>query len=531
MPMPLVMDSDRKKLQVGTVAVWRIKVTGTTIAVGKYIKINYGDTEVIFNTTTTAGSDIGTDCWVDPGNAVNSGVYLQRNYFINRDFTVSSFVFLGNTYFQFTANYPGAAYNATVVSDDSNISFISNTVGVDATPNPNFAYLVDIYVQKINADDATTEPYEKIQTITLAPNTDTSEVDLAPELLPYTQPAPPTPYPGTGFSQPEYMRSQALRYRVIYSEVYGTTPVPQIADDVYAGVAFIDANIAIRGGIRKNLQAYIFDESVGISTGTALMFDNEKLWLTSFSRAFMRRVSPRQYQWLTILATGALDGAVVKVKYFNSATGGTEYNLFTISWPTDRTSADAVQLRIPVGLPTILPIHSPSFAFNKYEIRIADPDDGTDIYPAVAFYVEPEHIYERFLIFENSLGGWESWRFIGGRVNFAEVTGEVYTKLNDLFNDYKHTPETGNHSTLLQEEMELNSGPLKSIDEVYWLVELLISECIYFHNYFNQHNDYYRITRVPGTFQLHQDDNNHYYINLKVRKAWQDTTYGFIPEI
>jgi hypothetical protein len=525
MPIPIRIDSDKKTTQAAVKSIWRLTVPSPAgFTNGKVLTIVYGDVEITLQSTTTPAADNGNQYLAEDVSGL-VGVYFQRNYYINRDFIVSSSSSIGVYSLIFTAINDGAQYNPTILTDDSAITFTQVIAGADATPNPNFAYLVDIYLQKENSDDLNDIPFTKLPTMVLAPNTDESEVDIASEIFPYTNPQPPTPFPGIGFTQPEYMRKQALRYKVKFAEAYGTTPAPQIGQEMISLLPFIDCSIAFRGGVRKDIYDYIYNTG----DGTAGTWFTERLWLTSLPGGTWRRVSIRQYNWLSILTNSIIDDAIVKIKYYNTSSGSTEYNLFTLAWPAGRTSDDYLPLRIPVGLPTALPIHAPSFAFNKYEIRIVDGNDGTELYAPVTFYVEPEHTLERTLIFENSLGGWESWRFIGGKVHFAEVTGEVYTKLNDLFNNVKHTPDMGNHNTMLQEEMELNSGPLANLDEVYLLLELLISECVYYHNFFDEHKDYFRVVRIADTFQLHQDDNNHFYISFKVRKAWKDSTHGFLP--
>jgi hypothetical protein len=529
MPMPFRLDSDRKYTQSSVISVWRLEVANPGFNDGCFVRVEYGNVEVLFNGTTTPGTDIGTDYLVDLGNAAGAAAYFARNYEINRDFTVGVASVTGFTYIIFTARTAGATFNPTVTTNDPDVTFAQVTTGVDATPNPNFAYLLDLYVQKVNSDNVNTEPFEKLPSIIIAPNQGPSEIDLAPELLPYTQPEPPTPL--AGFNAPEYMRKQALRFRAKWTEIYGQNVEGQVAIDLIGGVPAINANIAVRGGVRKNIYPWVYEQgNVNIGGGTAFTWAVDNIWLTNLAGIIKRRVSKRQFNWLSILATGLVESAEVKIRYYSDATTFTEDTLFTLAWPSGRTTNDVLPLRIPVGLPTALAITgAPVLPFNKYDVRIIDGNDGSPLYPAVTFFVEPEHANERFLFFENSFGGWESVRFIGGRTNFAEVQGELYTRLTDLFNDVKQVPESGNYSTTLTEEMELNSGPLKNMDEVFFLVELLMSETIYFYNYYDDHNDYFRVTRVADSFQLTQDDNHHYFINLKVRKAWQDKAYGYLP--
>lgn len=525
MPIPIRINSDKKTTQAAVNSVWRLSVPSAAgFTDNKSLTIVYGDVEINMGSTTTPAADNGNEYLAENATALAAS-YFQRNYYINRDFIVTSGTLFGVFTVTFTAINDGAQYNPTIITDDSAITFTQVTPGADATPNPNFAYLVDIYLQMVNDDDLNAYPFVKLPTLVIAPNTGESELDIAGEIYPYTQPEPPNQFTGNGFLQPEYMRKQALRYKVKFTEAYGTNPAPQIGQEMISFLSFIDCSIAYRGGVRKDIYDYIYN----IGSGTVSAWISERLWLTSLPGGTWRRVSPRQYNWLSIITNSIIDDAIVKIRYYNSPSGYTEYDLFTLSWPAGRTSDDYLPLRIPVGLPTTLPIHAPGFAFNKYQIRIVDGNDDTELYSPVTFYVEPEHALERILIFENSLGGWESWRFIGGKVHFAEVTGEVYTKLNDLFNNVKHTPDMGNHNTLLHEEIELNSGPLANLDEVYLLLELLISECVYYQNYFDEHKDYFRVVRIADTFQLHQDDNAHFYISFKVRKAWKDSVHGFLP--
>lgn len=534
MPMPLRLNSDRKFATVITpyFATFRFSFPypgGLTS--GKYIRIQYNGITIVFTGTPTPEADSGTQYYADGTNFGSADIYFQRNYYINRDFNVTHSINIGASTqtITFTAKAVGTKYKGTIDTDDSIITPQNSIGGTDASPTPNFAYLIDIYLQKTNTDNVNGAAFERLSTIALAPNTSWSEVDLAPEILPYTKPQPPTPYPGIGFTTPEYLRLQALRYKVKITEVYGTEPTPQIGEELIALVPYIDSQIAVRGGVQKNIYPWVYYQgNDNWAHGTACTWHDDKLWLTSLPLNILRRVSKRQYNWLTILAKGDIDGAKVKIKYFNDASGNTEFTLFTLDWPNTRTTDDAIPLRIPVGLPVALGIHAPSFEFNKYQILIIDAEDNP-LYPPVTFWVEPEHANERFLFFENGLGGWESLRLIGGKVNFGEVTGEMYTRLNDLFNDVKHTPDEGNTGTVLQEEMELNSGPLHTVEELYWFVEMLVSENIYFYNYYNEHADYYRVKRIPDTFQLQQDDNNHFYINFKVRKAWKDSATGFLP--
>lgn len=524
-PMPFILNSNRKTVAVAAKASFRLRITNPGFTVNKFITIKYGNVELTMNGVASPTTDSGTQY---SSGAVSTAIaYFQRNYFLDRDFVITLSTGTGFNDIVFTAKYDGAEYNADVTTDDTNVTFTSLVTGVTATPNPNFAYLIDVYLQKVNSDTPTDEPYIKLPSIALAPNTGTSELDVACELLPYTKPEPPI-LGSSSWEDATYLRKQALRYYLRWAEAYGTNFTPQVSERLIGGVTGINANVAIRGGVRKNILPWVYEQgNVNVGGGTANTWAEDKIWLTNYNEP--RRVSERQPNWLTILAKGSINDAKVNVRYYDTPTHYNEFFITTLTWPVGRPNDDVLPLRIPVGLSKLLQIAgSPGYPFYRYDVVIYDENDNL-LYGPVRFNVEPEHYYERVLIFENSLGGWESLRLIGGKVNFAIVEGEQYTKLNELFADNKHTPETGNYASAFTEEIELNSGPLKSIQEVYWYVEMLISECIYLYNFYDEHNEYFRVTRVPDTFQLMQDDNNHFYINLKVRKAFKDEAFGYLP--
>jgi hypothetical protein len=509
----LEVSSDLSPQSSPSVGVYKITL-GASFQLGETIRFKWGNGNEAVDITMTCALMPGSNAFYyttllfdTPTNtAIAALPFFKRNYYLDRDWIITQ---VADELF-FTARASGSFYAMQWSTTDGNITLSTVTAASDAVFPSNFSIQADVYIQE-NYSVANNTPYTRIKSVQHRVSDNyVAQFDLRELLRPYMGTAEPV----LG-EAPIMCTNINKRWFVKLTEVYGTNPV----GNIYTRVPSSPTQFfrAIKGGLNHQ------DERAGYGYYTDVVeayFKNEAQFLTW--RYARRTVSPNQPEWLYLLHTDNAAEVYVKCKvYYTDGTDLTYTAHAVLSGPFENHI-----WRYPIGYSQInIAAQDPTKTVKKWDIYLEN-DQANQITGSITYMLDLPYHNERFFLYENSLGGWDTLRAIGAHKSGVEVNAKEFSTILPYQFSADSFEATGNYNTSYSEIFEASTGALKSKKELLQLKDFLISEHIRIVDPLAN-----TITTLPvvierDSFDLVEDDNHAYYLNFKYRHAFTQTQHS-----
>ena len=468
-------------------------------AVNDNFTLKWANATVVFTFVTSpdsSGSQLpkyvsgDVDDWLD-----TVITYLNYNYYIYTDFIVS--LVSGNPSggtIRFTAKASGVDYALTVTENITNCT-ASNTAGADAVVNSNFSINLDVYVYSGSA-------WVKSGSLVLPPDANNQTVFFVEQFLKSYLPAA---VPGAGEDSIQKLTDEVIQWKIVYAESYGDTVY-------FKKITEGSAKYAIRAGLN-------FTDFPGNDFFATWLPANKKFltWSPNY-----KKINTTQDEYLNFLLYGSITeiNLICKCWYSDGTTQ-------TLSLLTQGTTAKYDLYRIPAGY-TQLAIAS-NFTIPagesvlKYDLWLTDQSDAV-ISEVKTFVVDQLYFKnERILIFENSMGGWDTLR-CKGLSEYSVDTDSI--PIEKILPDYWSLTSFDNSGRFA----DVNHGYIDSavvrtgymtLAELKWLKDLLISE-----NVFELRTAYIPVRISKGSFKLYKDNDDLYALEFVLIDAFDQVNYS-----
>jgi hypothetical protein len=360
-----------------------------------------------------------------------------------------------------TAKEPGSIANMGAFPPTNSIvaDFQTTSNGIDTRFLPNFTFHVDLYIEEVFKSGKFTAIESMVGTPDEKGN---AAFNLAPRLETFLQPRMVQP---TTIKRLENQNNK--RYYFVVAEAHGISAEPSLIR---------------KGTIRNILRAGIDDFGhKRFNHRDAKSFFKGK-WITHWPT--QREITEEQPQYLSLLYPGtpaaikkvsAGDGLKIyaQVKYKD----GTQSNEFIL-----HDAQEALQDEIFTFSTGILNNPQLRQLNNQKEIdsysieaRYFSRELSVNIAPKINFKVVSSHYQDLFLIYENSLGAWETIRVSGARKSKVEVKKEEYNRIQDITNTDRKT--IFHQMESYSEPLAVTTGPIDP-DVHKLMLELFTSEDI-----------------------------------------------------
>ena len=496
------LETDKFITYPGNLA-WRIFTFTGDPNSGETISLAWSDADIIMEFVNTP-DDSGYQL---PLHTVGSlGAYigvlaalLQLNYFINRDFIVSA---VGNTLL-FTARINGSLYNLIASDTVVNGSWGAQTYGADKLYNPNFFIAVDTFVENVFNSGI----YTRLEPRFFKPDENQQvEFSVDEQLHAFLE---------REINAPDYMQTVVAqcnninkRWYITYTEFYGEPAV-------FHKVITSDVKKVFKGGVNHEYFT---------------TFNN--LWFTIFpltpfliTKRVKRNATKQQQEYLYYVnAIGnAPHRLMVRVDYSNNT--NTTINAMNVNLQSECTHL------LPSGFNQLnLEALNPTLRALRWYVWLEATTSILVSEVLVYEIVKPSHI-ERYFIYENSLGAWETLRTEGQKEHSVEIKKNEFEKLLP----FNYKAEEGNiisRTENYQDMQEVYTGHYFTKEEAQDLIDLLKAENIFELVDTTQPLQPTSGKKVPvyiepDSFVIDRDDNYQYGVKFKYRPAYKERNYGW----
>lgn len=448
---------------------------------GQIITISYGD---VYFTLTAKDSPNNSGYEVPTRAGYLSDVafrndfitYLNKNYYIQRDFILSGGTVLGTgaltilLYAKFLGNY--SINKAPTLLTVPAIWTVTNSIGI--TLRENYKMVAVIFVEQTEGQN----DFEKLAEIPLTPNLSNQQVTF--QLQRYLRSAV------NGVDWPTYEQNTPLncvninkKYYVVLSEFYGGTPLH------YNFFQLANKRILFGGNLKSQLtkhQGFFAEPQAKFMT----WFGKDR-YVTLYQDVFLA--------WTNGLTTDETVRLMVNVFYEDGTNSGAtqKFEVLVKQGTTINFPAGFLQL----GLDQINPSKTPirwTLNLTRYITSISNWGVFTE---TINCYVEPADYMDRFVYFQNTLGG---------VVEVARLRGEFEKGITVSSEEFltEYAPDTvDGFGQVIRTDVEafytyqLSTG-LLSIDELLPYIQLLKTK----HAAIKENGQLIEITILPGTFEI-----------------------------
>lgn len=446
-PVVFSLVTNNLYVNTGVVAICKITIT-TSHTHGQSFTLSWFDQELTFTCSTSPNSSGLQYPTKSAGQSLYEWVeilvqYIAQNYFISRDFIVTS---VANV-ITFTAKEKGEDYEISISGAPTGTTLSVYQNGVDVETRPNFKTLVQLYKSGTSDEllgEDVQDPdqdlkcwFDEAQYLRSELSSDFTFPEGASKLV----------------DHPE----SVVKFYIRHAEMYGSPPVVKAlvtGDPLYAICGGIDwVRLA-----NYNLQ----------STSWYTRFCYNHMFLT----------------WQPLAKVVDID-QIEKLYFLNKSESAKTLKLkaklhwgsLTLGWQEigslDCNGVGVVECL--VGHANLSDTDPDSLT--KYEIRVED-SAGLVISETRTFTIDHNvYPYKKYLIFQNSLGGWDTVRFLGK----TSIEGEYSRLISSTINDYSFTNQQGSivqGRPLESLKMTVNTGWISQTYKDY-LRELLVSQQVY----------------------------------------------------
>ncbi len=502
----VAVETDNYLINAGTNCQFKLVVTGGSSTPGEKLSFLFDGIFVEMESATVPDDSglqfplIGVMTDAQYTDALR--IAFNKNYLLNLYYTIH--IFTNEVYFTSKAEnkYKATNFNALFSSDIPDIAKTVVTAGTDNTYEPNFFIGFDIYVETVRNSGN----YTKLPTIYSVPGTDQIAYTNIHERL-------------QSFVQNEFLpditsyeicSENSKRFYFKYFEFYGETPTAKL---VYTS----DTYFVLKGGLRHI--GYNRDEYDSFWD----FYEDTKIFLTWKK---LRHVDVAEKQWLywfnnyTRLAVG-MGFERIRLKARLHFTDNTTQ---TVTQIQDTTSVNDDLVCFPAGFTQLDLVNVDiTKTIRKYELWL-EAELGTIITEEISFIVEEEDYLNKYFLYENCLGGFETLRTTG-RHEFGIESYKDEARMA--------IPLEAERSTLNREIHQLNkryrmdnkgrTGGIATLSEMIVLIEFLISE-----QYIAIDRDgiQYPVVVGFGKKPIYEDDNHLWGIDFDYQEANINTGYS-----
>jgi|GEM_PF-4934733 len=502
-PVRWVLQTDNFIISNGVKAINKFTVSGA-VSSFELIDFIYGNEEFSMVAVNAPAAPTGYNLPTGDGGTSHKGnllLYFKANYYLDRDFDIT---LVGND-FIFTAKEVGADYNMT----DSTETFVNGafsfpTAGVDYQEQENFKIAVDVYVEVTG----NTNVYKKLETKYFIPDSNSRiDIDIQEELHAYLKREENSPsYNQTAYSQCYNINK---RYYIKYCEFYGTTPVffTQLTSSTYR---------VIKGGLKRELWP-------PVASDFRLQWLGNPLSSASFlPRFFITRRAKRtatkiQQEYLYLCPAAALSNVRLRARV--------EYSNATASIATIASYSvlgQGITFLFPAGYTQL---NLAALEAGRTPVRwfiYIDNAAGILKSEMICYEITDIAFIEKYFIYENSLGAWETLRTSGQRSHGSIIEKTEFQGITS--NNYAATDtEIISTTESYQETYEQYTGNYFTKDEAQDLIDMLKGEKLY---------ELVNGKKVPVNVEAAEyfhdkDDNYQYGVMFKYRPAYKQVNYGW----
>jgi hypothetical protein len=512
------LQTDDLFISTGTKALFVIRWTDGFFPVqNETMTVTFGSTELDFIFKDTP-DDSGLQLQSGVGSPSNYGLLLTQS--LKRNFTL-----LEN--FNISAAYDGSDIDITLESIEkiefgtftltgtvTGLTFATQTDGSTPEKNSNFRILLDVY------KEATlySQELELIQQLSGIPDSN-GDVDF--DLSPALQNIVSTPFPNIGTTilstapMSNYITEvdgALKRFHLRYCEQYGLTP----ASKVFLGWP---------GDDEVTQDLYAFCLNAGINNVDRPTFNSsfETNYLSTVGRKFLTR------RTLTnVLATKQtkliFDGlshtdTVFKAAIYLYYTDGT--NSYHVLGKYTKASSVNRIMRFHLGYNDLQldTLKDAGKTVSYYYAYILDNGGSNQLFERITVYVIPNKKFEKYFLFENSLGGIDTLYTFGVfdfKLNFQNQLTQNYSvdPSNGIYNG--EFSETSNRT---QEVFELNTG-FVSKDYLNYLKDFMYSK----KKYLVDGSKLVKVNIPNQSIKLYNDREQAFGLNIDLQKSWFEKT-------
>jgi hypothetical protein len=382
---------------------------------------------------------------------------LNRHYIFDKYYNLSAAP-LGRGIL-FTAKEAGRTPNMS--SGGTWVGSVSlTTIGTEAQYLPNYSFHVDLYIE----DTYKSGKFIPVATMEGKPDDAGRAVfNLAPRLESFLNPRMPSP---STIKRLEIQNNK--QYYFVAAESFGDNPAPSL-------IRKSTTRRVLRGGLDD------FGHKRFNHRDAKKHFENK--WITHWP--IEREITEEQPQYLSLFYPGLPTGRSNILK-----SGGQGLNIFCEVTYKDGTTNEFIlhnatealadeTFTFSVGIinnPTLRSMNAAK-EIQSYAVEAwANGRLGSyQITQKVNFKVVPSHYQDLFLIYENSLGAWETVRVNGARKSKVEVKKEEYSRIQDITNTDRKT--IFHQMESYSEPLAVTTGPIDP-DVHNLMLELFTSEDI-----------------------------------------------------
>lgn len=443
-PVLFELESDNQYFTAGVACRRSINLTGT-VAADDTLVFSWGSNVLTFTFKATPDAS-GLQLTSGTTNATTVSE-LGDNYLLSSAFNIYA---LQNA-IVLVAKQTGTDYDLTIdVSDCA--AYVAGTVDVnpvDEVEQSNFALFLGIYTA-----NAGTKLGEDVQVPDLVGKSIFNIADyLAAQL------APSVTYPMTAAAKRATM---VLKYVTRYAEQFGTTVAVQklTTSDAYYAIA-------------AKVPDWKMTEWLADSTSWWDRLLYEKFFLSWSPARNVTRVQPERLFFLVWNAITSAQLDVVATMHFTDGT--TQEVVKTIA-----SASQYEMYEIPCGYAELglSAYETGGKVCQYYTVHVEVNSTGLVISESKSFYLFDETDYDRYFIFRNSLGGYDTIRATGEKTSNTNVTAET-----GFFNESKiYTEGSRERLKIVSGSDDVHTVDLGYTDdyaEAMWRTELLISEDVY----------------------------------------------------
>lgn len=443
-PVLVQLESDNQFSAAGVACRRSINLTGTTAA-DDTIVFTWGDNELTFTFKATP-DDSGLQ--LTAGGTVATLVSeLGANYLLSNAFMI----YAVQNAVVCVARATGSDYDLDIdISDCAAFAAgVIDTDPVDATEQANFGLFLSVY-KSVNG----TKLGEDLQTPDL---TGKSTFNIADYLL--DEISPSVTYPLTAATK---KTSMVLTYVMRYAERYGTiAAVRQLttSDPFYA--------------IAARVPGWKESEWLQSSDSWWTRLQYEKFFLSWSPDRRVTRVQPERLYFFVwnALTTAQLD--VIATMYFTDGT--TQEGTKTIASASQYEIYEIPCGYAELGLGTY---ETGGKVCDYYTVHVEVHSNGLVVSETKRFNLEDTSDYDRYFVFRNSLGGYDTIRATGEKNSEVKISAET-----GIYNDASEfTAGARERLKIVSESQDIHTvdlGYTDDYEEAMWRTELLISEDVY----------------------------------------------------
>jgi hypothetical protein len=270
---------------------------------------------------------------------------------------------------------------------------------------PNYSLWLELFVEEIYKS----QKYTSLPPIQGQPDEEGNVIfNVGPRLECFLQPGMPQPT-----TQKRLENQNNKRYFYKITESFGDSPIPQ---------KFAQSTVrrVLRGGLDDHShKLFNFKNSKSFITN--------KRWLSHWPTT--REVTEEQPQYLSMLCQHLTNNTLkvyCKVNYADGSTSN-EFILHTL-----QEALNDEIFTLAVGIQNTHALKSMNAANPIKSYTIEARTNTMVIAPKITFKVVQAHFQDMFLLYENSLGAWETLRVNGARKSKTEVSKEEYFKVQDI---------------------------------------------------------------------------------------------------